>query len=106
MTLKVSEPRKSANYSRRDAVQRLAKACCRALRDDSEEIAAALFHRAAQGNLPATRLLLKVLEENPAVRIHKKRLASGKKALVKALAGLQWVVDKPHQPAQQDKAGL
>ena len=99
MTPKVIAPRKPAKSSRGDGVQRLAKACSRTLRDNGDEIAAALFRRAAEGNLPSTRLLLKLIEKHPAARIHRKRFASGRKALLKALADLQLVVDKPRQSA-------
>ena len=95
MTLNESAPLKTKKQRRGNGAKRLAKACCRKLRDNDEEIAAALYRRAAEGNTAAIRLLLKVIEKHPFVRIHRKRAESGKKALIAALAELQWVLPKP-----------
>ena len=97
MTTQQTSPQKTAKHRRGSGIQRFAKACSRALRDSDDEIAAALFRRAADGNIAAARLLLKVLEKHPSTRIHKKRFASGKKALLEALAKLQWIVTDPSQ---------
>ena len=95
MTANESAPAKTPKRRRGTPVQRFAKACSRALRDADQEIAAALLRRAAEGNVPAARLLLQLLEKHPAARIHKRRFASGKKALIEALAKLQWVINDP-----------
>ena len=103
MTANSSAPQKTTKQRRGNGAQRLAKACSRKLRDNDEEIAAALFRRAAEGNTGAMRLLLKVIEKHPFARIHKRRAASGKKALIAALAELQWVLPKPHQSRERQE---
>ena len=54
MTAIETAPQKSKKRVRGRAMQRFAKACSRVMRDNSDELAAALFRRAAEGSTPVT----------------------------------------------------
>lgn len=91
MTSIENAPPKNKKRVRGDAIQRFAKACSRALRDNGDEIAQGLFRRAVEGNAGAARLLLKILEKHPTTRSHKKRTVPEKQPPAQSLARLQLV---------------
>jgi len=72
MTFNQNSPAKSKKRVRGTARQRLAKACARAMRDDSNNIVDALFKRALEGNVGSVRLILSMLEKLPAQSRRKK----------------------------------
>jgi len=90
MTLNKKTPQKPQKRVRGDGIQRFAKACKRVLRNDAEQLAASLFRHAARGNASSARLLLRVLQEHPEPRCHKKRNMTVKQALAHALRDVPW----------------
>jgi len=103
MTAIETPPQKSKKRVRGDAMQRFAKSCSRVMRDNGDELAAALFRRAAEDSTPAAHLLLKIIEKQPLRRSHKKHNASVKRALIASLANLQWNPNQPQTAPEPDR---